>query len=34
MQYEHVLMRKGVDAADDTRRQAVICDMLDWLARH
>ncbi|GJN89703.1 hypothetical protein Rhopal_002690-T1 [Rhodotorula paludigena] len=32
--YEHILLRKGRDAADDTRRQTVLNDMLDWLNRH
>ncbi|GAA5864400.1 hypothetical protein JCM1840_000481 [Sporobolomyces johnsonii] len=32
--YEHILLRKGRDAADDARRQNVLGDMLDWLNRH
>ncbi|BGP54951.1 hypothetical protein JCM8202_003461 [Rhodotorula sphaerocarpa] len=33
-EYEHILLRKGRDAADDVRRQTVLNDMLDWLNRH
>ena len=33
-QYQHILLRKGKDAADDTRRQTVLNDMLEWLDRH
>ncbi|BGP23909.1 hypothetical protein JCM10295v2_002810 [Rhodotorula toruloides] len=32
--YEHILLRKGRDEADDVRRQTVLNDMLDWLNRH
>ena len=33
LQYEHILLRKGCDEADDVRRQAVMSDILDWLSR-
>jgi len=33
-QYEHILLRKGRDEADDARRQSVLGAMLDWLERH
>ncbi|GAA5879831.1 hypothetical protein JCM3774_001396 [Rhodotorula dairenensis] len=32
--YQHILLRKGKDAADDMRRQTVLNDMLAWLDRH
>ncbi|KAG0661557.1 hypothetical protein C6P46_003969 [Rhodotorula mucilaginosa] len=32
--YQHILLRKGKDAADDMRRQTVLNDMLEWLDRH
>lgn len=32
--YEHILLRKGRDEADDVRRQTVLTDILDWLERH
>lgn len=32
--YEHILLRKGKDEADDSRRQRVLGDMLEWLERH
>lgn len=32
--YQHILLRKGKDAADDQRRQNVLGDMLAWLAQH
>lgn len=31
---EHVLLRKGRDKEDDTKRQDVLKDMLEWLERH
>lgn len=31
---EHILLRKGKDAADDEDRQVVLKDMLDWLDNH
>ncbi|GAA5894490.1 hypothetical protein JCM8208_006256 [Rhodotorula glutinis] len=33
-EYEHILLRKGRDEADDARRQSVLGAMLDWLERH
>ncbi|BGP39175.1 hypothetical protein JCM10449v2_003113 [Rhodotorula kratochvilovae] len=33
-EYQHILLRKGRDDADDARRQTVLGDMLDWLERH
>ncbi|GAA96228.1 uncharacterized protein L969DRAFT_42167 [Mixia osmundae IAM 14324] len=32
--YEHMLLRKGHDTADDQRRQNVLREMLDWLKTH
>ncbi|GAA6046870.1 hypothetical protein JCM3770_005684 [Rhodotorula araucariae] len=33
-EFQHILLRKGWDEADDARRQRVLGDMLDWLERH
>ncbi|KAF9506660.1 hypothetical protein BS47DRAFT_1352545 [Hydnum rufescens UP504] len=30
--YEHVMLKVGVDAADDAKRQAVLADMENWLS--
>ncbi|GAA5986427.1 hypothetical protein JCM10908_003750 [Rhodotorula pacifica] len=32
--YQHILLRKGKTPEDDTRRQTVLNDMLEWLNRH
>lgn len=32
--YEHIMLAKGIDEADDAPRQRVLNDMLEWLNKH